>query len=319
VVAPVTASTTGPATAALPAAPPVVSSTIGGDPLAVAPPLTATRIAQPPPPPAVRTVPVTRTMTAAPDLPPVPYEELHKRTQLVILPTGYAAHMRGTTGENAEIFMNWWIGTFYDERGLSIAPISTLIIGADLKYSFLADKGGIPAAAIGYFGGFALPFAGGAVRAGDLAKQRGIKQTFVHNASLALSKRVGPVSFTVGMLYGFKAAYPVILPMLRNPSFSTMSNPSTSEYISVYGGFDLVLGSRHIKVEALTIPAEPEHPWMIHSKVDQFLGFDLAFIKDRIGYEIVGYYLLPFYRWPDKKRLEKERDRQAARKKRGGP
>jgi len=261
----------------------------------------------------------TRTAAGAakPAKPPVPYEALHRRASLVMMPTAYAAHMKGPTGENAEVFLLWYIGTLYDERGLWIAPISTLFIGADLKWSFLSEKGGRPAAALGYLGGLEVPFTGGVIKVSGLAAQQQIKQSFVHDAYMVLSHQFGPLAVTGGAMYGFKKGFPVILPMLRNPNFSTKANPAPIVPWTAFGGIDLALGERHIKVEVLTLPeVTVDRPWLVNTYLGGILGFDFAYLKDRIGYEVLGYYQLPFYRWPDQKRLEKERDRMAAARRR---
>jgi len=259
----------------------------------------------------------TRTATGAgkPPVAPVPYEELHRRAQLVLMPSAYAAHYKGPTGENAEVFLLWYIGTLYDQRGLWIAPISTLFIGADLKWSFLSEKGGRPAAALGYLGGLEIPFTGGVIKVSGLAAQQQTKQAFVHDAYMVLSHRVGPFAVTGGAMYGIKKAFPMILPMLRNPNFTTKANPAPIVPWTAFGGVDLALGERHLKVEVLTLPQVTEdRPWLVNTYLGGILGFDFAYLKDRIGYEVLGYYQLPFYRWPDQKRMEKERDRMTARR-----
>lgn len=259
----------------------------------------------------------TRTAAGAakPAAPPVPYEDLHRRAQLVLMPSAYAAHFKGPTGENAEVFLLWYIGTLYDERGLWIAPISTLFIGADLKWSFLSEKGGRPAAAIGYLGGLEVPFTGGVIKVSGLAAQQQIKQSFVHNAYMVLSHRLGPFAVTGGAMYGIKKGFPAILPMLRNPNFTTRPNPAPDVPWMAFGGLDLAVGERHFKVEVITLPqVTEERPWLVNTCLGGILGFDFAYLKDRIGYEILGYYQLPFFRWPDQKRMEKERDRMKARR-----
>lgn len=261
----------------------------------------------------------TRTAAAGPAKPPVPYEELHRRASLVMCPTAYAAHFKGPTGENAEVFLLWYIGTLYDQRGLSIAPISTLFIGADLKWAFLSERGGRPAAAIGYLGGLEVPFTGGVVRVSTLANQTPIRQAFVHDVYAVLSRNLGPIAVSGGALYGIKKAFPVILPMLRNPNFSTIRNtPPPPEIVwTAFAGFDLTLAKRHFKVEVMTLPqVNEDRPWLVNTYLGGILGFDFAYLRDRIGWELLGYYQLPFFRWPDQKRLEKERDRMTAARRR---
>lgn len=249
---------------------------------------------------------------------PTLFDELHKRAMLVMMPTGYAAHVHKETGENLEVFMAWYIGTFYTEQGLLIAPLFSLYIGIDAKWSFLAEKKYRPAVAVGYYGGLGLPFSGGAVRGSNLA-QKDLRQTFMNNFSGALSKRFGPVRFTGGALYGLKKAFPQLLPMLRNTAFSfNKANPVSETVITAYGGFDVTFKSRHFKFEVITLPQEKENrPWLFQSRIDGFLGFDMAYLKDRFGYEIIGYYLMPFFRWPNKKRLDKEQERLLLKKNKG--
>lgn len=256
--------------------------------------------------------------TAAGGPAPVPYEELHRRASLIMFPTAYAAHFKGPTGENAEVFLLWYIGTLYDERGLSIAPISTLFIGADLKWSFLSEKGLRPAAALGYVGGLQVPFTGGVIKTSGLAEQKDIKQSFVHDAYMVLSRSFGPLALTGGAMRGIKKAFPVILPMLRNPNFSTKPNPAPEVLWAAFAGADLAVFGRHFKFEVMTLPeVEIDRPWLVNTHLGGILGFDFAYLRDRIGWELLGYYQLPFYRWPDQKRMEKERDRlEAARKRR---
>jgi len=246
----------------------------------------------------------------------VPYEELHKHASLVIMPSAFSAHYSGPTGENAEVFLAWYIGTLYNEKGLFIAPIFSLFVGADLKWAIIGEKDIRPAFAFGYYGGLAQPFTGGAVKASSLAGQQAIKQSFVHDAYLVMGKHFGPVSFDVGAMRGFKRAFPQFIPMLRNTSYTTTANPASPSLWTAFGGMDLALKEQHIKIEVITLPEETvNRPWLIESHVDSFLGFDLAYLKDRIGYEVIGYYLLPFYRWPDKKRLEKEAEKAARARK----
>jgi hypothetical protein len=263
---------------------------------------------------------LTRTVSAAaakPAVVPVPYEELHRKASLILCPTAYAAHYKGPTGENAEVFLLWYIGTLYDQRGLSIAPISTLFIGADLKWSFLSERGGRPAAAIGYLGGLEVPFTGGVVKVSNVVGQPQVKQSVVHDAYMVLSHGFGPLSLSAGAMYGIKKAFPVILPMLRNPNFITRPNPPPDTIWTAFGGADLALLGRHFKVEVITLPeVEVDRPWLVNTYLGGILGFDFAYIRDRIGWELLGYYQLPLYRWPDQKRLEKERDRMASARKR---
>jgi len=248
----------------------------------------------------------------------VPYEELHKHASLVIMPSAFSAHYKGPTGENAEVFLAWYIGTLYNEKGLFIAPIFSLFVGADLKWAFLGEKTIRPAFAVGYYGGLGQPFTGGAVKASALAGKQAVKQAFMNDGYLVVGKHFGPVSVSAGALYGFKKAFPLFIPMLRNGSYSTTDNPASDTLWTAFGGMDIALRGQHIKVEAITLPVKPKvilpgetyvQPWLIETHVDAFLGFDLAYLKDRVGYEVIGYYLLPFYRWPDKKRLEKEAEK----------
>lgn len=246
--------------------------------------------------------------------PDVPFSELHRKAVGIMMPTAYAAHVHRETGENLEVFLSWYIGTFYNEQGLFIAPIFSLLIGADAKWAFLAEKTYRPACAIGYYGGLAIPFTGGAVQAKSLATEQ-IEQTFIHNASLAISKRFGPVTANVGALYGITdKGFCRFFPMLRNSSYTTESATSYDEPITAFASVDIGILKRHIKVEVVALPQEEEMPWLVQSRIDAFLGFDLGYTRDRIGYQVVGYYLLPFARWPSKKRMEKERDRMRLRR-----
>lgn len=283
--------------------------------------------ATPPPSSTLSAAPVVKPAVPAKPAPPppkpaivVPYEELHKHASIVIMPSAFSAHYKGPTGENAEIFLAWYIGTLYNEKGLFIAPIFSLFVGADLKWAFLGEKTIRPAFALGYYGGLGQPFTGGAVKASALAGKQALKQTFVHDAYLVTGKHFGPVAVNAGALYGFKKAFPLFIPMLRNGSYSTTANPPSDTIWTAFGGLDISLREQHIKVEVITLPLKPtdlapgevyDRPWLIQTHVDAFLGFDLAYLKDRIGYEVIGYYLLPFYRWPDKKRLEKEAEKMA--------
>ena len=247
--------------------------------------------------------------------PPVPFSELHKRAVLIMMPTGYAAHVHKTTGENLEVFLAWYIGTFYNEEGLFIAPIFSLLIGADAKWSFISEKKYRPAVAIGYYGGLAVPFTGGAVQASSVASDK-IEQTFIHNGFASMSKRVGFVTATGGAMYGIKKPFALFLPMLRNSSYAIEGNPASEAIWTAFGGLDVVIKKMHIKLEVITLPDEKENrPWLIQSHIDAFLGFDIGYTRDRLGYQVVGYYLLPFMRWPSRKRMEKERDRMRLRRK----
>ncbi len=244
--------------------------------------------------------------------PPVPFEDLHKRATIVIMPSAYAAHVHKSTGENLEVFLAWYIGTLYTEQGLFIAPLFSLFIGADAKWAFLAEKKYRPAVATGYYGGMGLPFTGGAVQATSLAEKE-VRQTFMHNVYGVMSKRFGSFTVSGGTMYGFKKAFPRFLPMLRNSKFSDPKKPNqpSEMLVTAFGGLDLEFKGKHIiKIEVITVPQERmDRPWLIQSRVEAFLGFDIAYLKDRFGYEVMGYYLLPFIRWPNKKRLEKERER----------
>jgi hypothetical protein len=252
---------------------------------------------------------------AKPEGPPVPVDELHKRAVVVITPTGYAAHIGKETGENLEIFLAWYIGTLYNEKGLFIAPIFSLYVGADAKWSFIGEKKYRPAVAAGYYGGLGVPFTGGAVRASSVATKSQVKQALMHNGYVSLSKRVGAFAFTAGSMYGIKKAFPLFIPMLRNGSFSTKPNPASDTMVTAFGGVDFSWHERHFKLEVITLPQETGfRPWLIQTHIDNFLGFDIAYLRDRIGYQVMGYYLLPFVRWPDKKRLGKEQAKIRERK-----
>lgn len=236
-------------------------------------------------------------------------DELHKRTILVMFPTAYAGHYEGGTGPNLNIFMSWFIGTLYNEKGMFIAPIFSLLLGADAKWSFLEDRGFLPGMAVGYLGGLALPFSGGGVAASGVAKA---KQTDIHNGYLVASKRFGPVAFTVGGMRGIKRAFPRIIPLLRNASYTTKAIPTPESLWSVWGGIDASYREQHMKIEVTTFPEEKvNRPWLFQTHLDGFLGFDLAYLRDAIGYEVIGYYQIPFFRWPDKRQLEKEREKLA--------
>ena len=272
------------------------------------------------------------------EAPPAYLEDLHKRAVIVNLPTAYAAHVGKATGENAEVFLAWYIGSLYryDEvgdydrvRGLFIQQIMSLYIGADLKWAFLRESSWRPALAAGYYGGFGLPsFAGGTVKASTTAKdvkadknkvkREEAKSGFMHNGYAVMSKQFSWLTISAGALYGFKRAYPAFIPMLRNSSFTTVSNPASGELVTVFGGLDLAWKYRHFKVEIVTVPMEPStisaRPWLIQTHIDDFIGFDFALVRDAVGYQVVGYYVLPFIQWPDKKRLTKEYDRTRARK-----
>lgn len=259
--------------------------------------------------PAAIVLPMTATPAgAAPLTRKLPSEdELHKRAVLVMLPSSCAAHYDGGTGANLNIFMAWYIGTFYNEKGLSIAPISTLLIGGDAKWSFIEDRSWIPSVAAGYYGGFALPFVGGAVQATGVAK---VKQTDFHNVSGIIGKRFGPIALSTGALYGIKRAFPRLIPMLRNASFTTKVVPQSQSMWTAYGGLDFAWREQHFKVEAITLPEETVlRPWLVQTHFDGFLGFDIAYLKDVIGYEVIGYYQFSFFRWPDKRQFEKEREK----------
>ena len=264
------------------------------------------------PRPAPRAAPVSR--TASGTTVTVPFEDLHKRAQLVMMPTGYAAHMKGRTGENAEVFLAWYIGTLWNESGLSIARLFSLYIGADGKWSFLEEKGVRPAAAIGYYGGLLVPYTGGTVRASALAQQQkdATKQAFVHDFYLALSKSFGPVSFTGGAMYGVKKAFPRAFPMLRDPATITVGNPPPESLWTGFGGMDIAFRQQHFKVEVITPPFDEVYkPVLVQTHIDAFMGFDVAYLHDRFGWEIIGYYILPFLRWPDKNALIKEVEKAA--------
>ncbi len=235
-------------------------------------------------------------------------DEMHKRTYLVMLPSAFAANYRGATGANLNVFMGWYIGTFYNEKGLFIAPLFTLLIGADGKWAFLGESRAFPGVAAGYFTGLALPFTGGGVKASGVSQN---KQTDVHNVYGVMSKRVGPLSFSAGAMYGIKRALPRVVPMLRNASYTTKTIPRSESLWTAFGGVDASYREQHLKVEVLTIPEDlPEvRPWLVQTHIDGFLGFDIAYMKDAVGYEVLGYYLLPFFRWPDKRDFEKQRER----------
>ncbi len=283
-----------------PVTPSPASSVTVVQPLAVAPHPAATLAAT------VTTVTVTGS--------PIPYEDLHKHASLVLMPTAYAAHFAKRTGENAEVFMAWYIGTLYNEKGLFIAPLFSLFIGADAKWAILGEKRIRPAFAIGYFGGLGVPFTGGAAKASSLAGRQTVRQAIVHDAYGVLSKSFGPVSLTAGGMYGIKKAFPVVFPMLRNLSYTTKSNPAPDTKITAWGGGELHILGRRFKAEAVTFPEiRKDRPWLVQAGFDGFLGFDFAYVKDPIGYQVLGYYMLPFYRWPDKKRLEKEAERVRSR------
>ena len=242
----------------------------------------------------------------------VSFEEMHKRTVIVMAPSAYAAYVGGTTGENFRVFLSWYIGTLSNETGLYIAPIFSLLVGVDGKWAFLEERKGIPAMAAGYYGGLAVPFTGGAVRAVEAAEQ---KQTFLHNIYGVMSKQFGPLTFSGGAMYGLKKPFPIFIPMLRNSTFTASAVTPSDRPVTVFGGMDFVFKQSHFKIEVLTVPDETENrPWLVQTHIDGFLGFDLAYLKDAVGYEIIGYYLLPFFRWPDKKQLEKEIDRAKAPK-----
>jgi hypothetical protein len=266
--------------------------------------------------------------------PPAYYENLHKRAMIVNLPSAYAAHVGKDTGENAEVFLAWYIGSLYryDQvgdydrvRGLFIQQIMSLYIGADLKWAFIRESGWWPAFAAGYYGGFGLPsFAGGTVKASTVAKdadknkvkREETKSAFMHNGYAVMSERFGWLTASAGAMYGFKKGFPQFIPMLRNASFTTVSNPASKEMLTLFGGLDLAWKYRHFKLEIATVPMEPSatRPWLIQTHIDEFLGFDFALVKDAVGYQVVGYYVLPFFRWPDQKRLAKEYERTKARK-----
>ena len=236
-------------------------------------------------------------------------DELHKRTILVMFPTAYAGHYEGGTGPNLNIFMSWFIGTLYNEKGIFIAPIFSLLLGADAKWAFLEDRGFVPGLAVGYLGGLALPFTGGGVAASGVAK---MKQVDIHNGYLVASKRFGPVALSVGGMRGIKRAFPRLLPMLRNSSYTLKKIPTPESLWTVYGGIDASYREQHLKFEVTTFPEEKENrPWLFQTHIDGFLGFDIAYLRDAIGYEVIGYYQIPFFRWPDKRQLEKEREKLA--------
>jgi len=236
-------------------------------------------------------------------------EELHKRTILVMFPSAYAGHYGGGTGTNLNLFMSWFIGTFYNEKGLFIAPIFSLFLGADAKWAFLEDRDVLPGVALGYLGGLALPFTGGGVAASGVAK---MKQTDVHNGYLVASKRFGPVAFSLGGMRGINRAFPRLIPMLRNASYTTKTILRPDSIWTVYGGFDASYREQHLKFEVTTFPGEiVSRPWLFQTHLDGFLGFDIAYLRDSIGYEVIGYYQIPFFRWPDKRQLEKEREKLA--------
>jgi len=265
------------------------------------------------------------------------YENLHKRAMIVNLPSAYAAHVGKDTGENAEVFLAWYIGSLYryDQvgdydrvRGLFIQQIMSLYIGADVKWAFIRESGWFPAMAMGYYGGFGLPsFAGGTVKASTVAKdakadknkvkREETKSAFMHNGYAVMSERFGWLTASAGVLYGFKKGFPQFIPMLRNASFTTVSNPASQEMLTLFGGLDLAWKYRHFKLEVVTVPMEPSvtRPWLIQTHIDEFLGFDFALVKDAVGYQVVGYYVLPFFRWPDQKRLTKEYERTKTRRK----
>ncbi len=314
-----TAAAPAPAPASLPARVPVSSTPIA--PRAVAASATAHELA-------------------------VAFEELHKRASIVMLPSAFAAHVKAPTGENVEIFFSWYIGSFYSQSvqrdgkiisGPDIRAIFSMFIGADAKWAFLGERRIRPASAFGYYGGLLLPFAGGPVRASEIAKKEAQKkqaagtkagkaeeellsQVFVNNLYLALSKNFGPVAVTAGGMYGLKKSMPLFFPALRSPFTSAVRNPPSPTPWLAFGGLDFTWRGQHLKVEVATLPEPLEkleiasRPWLVQTHIDGFLGFDVAFVKDPIGYEIIGYYLLPFVRWPDKKRLEKETERLRARR-----
>ena len=213
------------------------------------------------------------------------------------------------------MFLAWYIGTLYNERGLFIAPIFSLYVGADAKWALISERGYRPAFAFGYYGGLGVPFTGGAARTTAIAKQKSqMKQAFMHNAYGAISKRSGPFTASLGGMYGIKKAFPLFIPMLRNSSYTTKSNPASDTVITAFGGLDFAWRGRHFKLEVITLPAEREaRPWLVQTHIDNFMGFDIAYLKDRVGYQVVGYYLLPFIRWPDKKRLVKEQEKLRSR------
>lgn len=244
----------------------------------------------------------------------VPFDELHSRASLVLVPTAYAAHVEHGTGENLEVFLAWYIGTLYNEKGLFIAPIFSLLVGADAKWALLEDRGGTPGFAIGYYGGLGVPFTGGQTTASSAVQQ---KQALMHDGYGVLSKRIGPVALTAGGMYGIKKALPLFFPMLRNTSYNLQPNPPSLEPVTAFAGADLTIKRRHFKLEVLTVPKQPaiDRPILVNAHGDDLFGVDFAYLHDRFGYEIMGYYELPFFRWPDKKRLTKEVERQQARAK----
>ncbi len=274
---------------------------------------------------------VTATKTQGPEEARISFEELHDRASLVMMPSAYAAHVGRETGENARAILAWYIGTLYNEEGLFIAPIFSLFAGVDAKWSFIRERRTWPATALGYYGGLTMPFTGGAIRTSMALKASStegeqedqLKQAWLNNLYGVMSKRFGRFAFSWGGIYGLKKALPRIYPMLRNSSYSTTPNPASDLKWTAFGGVDFSWRKGHIKLEVVTLPEtiEPAYdddaavrPWLIQSHIDGFLGFDLGYLRDRIGYEVIGYYMLPLMRWPNKKRLEKEVERAQARK-----
>jgi hypothetical protein len=127
---------------------------------------------------------------------------------------------------------------------------------------------------------------------------------------MVMGKKLGPITVSGGALYGIKRAFPRVIPMLRNASYTKKAIPQSLSLWTAYAGLDFAWREQHFKLEVLTLPEEKTlRPWLIQTHIDGFLGFDVAYLRDAAGFEVVGYYQISFFRWPDKRRLEKEREK----------
>ncbi len=206
-------------------------------------------------------------------------------TGLILVPTAYRHDDK--LGFNTDFIIAYYIGELWHSmnNGEFFEPIKFLFLSGDFKFSLLKEKEQIPHFGAGYE--WFLVLTGGASTAAQMGGQFSGKSDRFGYPYLIISKKFKHLKCHLGMMSGE-------IGKLFNPLSDFAALDSNK---AIIWGLDTKLLSRQINIEGISSVGSDAH-LLIHTSIEHFLGFDLAFMKMPKGFSVIGYFGIRFTIFP---------------------
>ncbi len=236
---------------------------------------------------------------------------------VVLTPTAYRGAGRySTPGLGLDVNAAYYIGRLYGKNSFPLAPrktnyidrIGVWLLTADGKMQVQSETDLRPAVAVGGQGTFLLrdspqPSINSAPSVSVKVSDKSTR--LLTDGYFVVSKKFGPARTSVGVLQGTMGDIVSQLSEFLTPEslrfYAGRPGASASSRTVPYASiFMLPKPEYPLGFEVLKFNGSPLNPWMINFKLGYFLklNFDLAFLKYRGGYDVLGVLQFRYNHFP---------------------